>query len=60
VVTHACNPSIQEAEAGESQVPGQLGLHSKSSKPSLGCLAKPYLKKKKERKKEKPQLSNVL
>jgi hypothetical protein len=30
MVAHACNPSTQEAEAGESRVPGQPGLLCKS------------------------------
>jgi hypothetical protein len=29
-VVHICNPSIQEAEAGESQVPELLGLNCKT------------------------------
>jgi hypothetical protein len=27
---HACNPRTQEAEAGESQVPDQPGLHNEA------------------------------
>jgi hypothetical protein len=30
VVAHTYNPSIQEAKAGGSRVPGQSGLHSET------------------------------
>jgi hypothetical protein len=30
ILVHVCNPNTQEAEAGESQVPGQSGLHSET------------------------------
>jgi hypothetical protein len=29
MVVHSCNPNTQQAEARESRVPGQAGLHSK-------------------------------
>jgi hypothetical protein len=38
VVVHICNPSNQEAEAGESPVGAKLGLRSKAlSKKSKTC-----------------------
>jgi hypothetical protein len=45
-VIHSCNPSIQEMERGESEIQGQLLLHSKFE-ASLGYM-KPCLKRNKQ------------
>jgi hypothetical protein len=41
MLTHACNPSTQETEAGEFSVQGESGLHHKFQ-ASLGYLVRPY------------------
>jgi hypothetical protein len=45
MVVHTCNPSTQEDEAGESQIQGQAGLHSKF-KANLGYVARLSQKRK--------------
>jgi hypothetical protein len=49
VMVHACNPSTQEAEAGESPIQGQPGLQSKT----LSQTKQNKNQKKKRKKKEK-------
>jgi hypothetical protein len=43
MVVHAYNPSIQEAVAGESQVPDQPGLHNETLSQKPPCQKKSVL-----------------
>lgn len=48
LMTHACNPSTQEAEArGSLGIQGQPGLH-RELQDSQGCTSRPRLKKSKQ------------
>jgi hypothetical protein len=54
MVVHACNPSIQEAEAGRSLILGQLGLHSEFE-DSLRYTERPCQKERKKERNSPPE-----
>jgi hypothetical protein len=55
MVTHICNSSTWETEAGGLQFEGQPGVDRKFQ-ASLNCRVRPCLKKKKKKKNEQPLL----
>jgi hypothetical protein len=56
MMTFACNPSTQEAEAGGWQVQGQPGLHSETSSKTQKPASPPSLTTTKRRLREVNQL----